>query len=143
MFGLLWGSGVLWLLFHYFLTTDGEYGPTPHALEKWWLSLHGLTAFAALYAAGTVLQAHALRAWRLNKNRRSGVGMKSALAWLTATGYALYYFADPEAWPWLPLLHWVAGLGMPLLLMLHIGRGRVRQRRPTRTAQPVSADNHY
>lgn len=125
---MLWSTGVLWLVFHYFLQSGGEFGPTPHALEKWWLSLHGLAAFAGLFAAGTVLPVHALRAWQLNKNRTTGVGMKGALAWLAVTGYALYYFADPEARPWLPWLHWVAGLGLPALITLHIGHGRRRRR---------------
>lgn len=126
VFSLLWGSGTLWLVFHYFQAVDGEFGPRPHALEKWWLRLHGLMAFAALFAVGTVLQAHALRAWPLRKNRITGLSMKGALAWLAVTGYALYYFADPETRPWLPWLHWVAGLGLPAFIALHVLRGRRR-----------------
>lgn len=128
VFGLLWGSGLVWLAFHYFLRTEGELGPMPNPLEKWWLSLHGLAAFAALVAIGTALPVHARRGWELNRNRGTGVGMNSALAWLAATGYALYYFADPDTRPWLPWLHWVVGLGMPALIVLHIRRGRARRR---------------
>lgn len=124
VFGALWVSGALWLWFHFFLRTEGAFGPAPHALEGWWLRLHGLAAFAALVAVGTVLPAHAGRAWALKKNRGSGLAMKTALAWLALTGYALYYFADPEARPWLPWLHWVAGLAVPAVLVLHIERGR-------------------
>ncbi len=124
VFGLLWASGVLWLGFHYFLRTEGDFGPRPHVLEIWWLRLHGLAAFAALVAIGTVLPVHVRRAWELKKNRGSGLTMKGALAWLALTGYALYYFADPEVRPWLPWLHWVAGLGLPVFFMLHIARGQ-------------------
>lgn len=131
VFGLLWIPGALWLLFHYFLRPEGEFGPRPHVLEAWWLRLHALAAFAALVAIGTVLPAHARRAWVLNKNRGSGLAVKSALAWLALTGYALYYFADPEARPWLPWLHWVAGLAMPALFVWHIRLGRrATARRP-------------
>jgi hypothetical protein len=135
VFGLLWGSGVLWLVFHYFLRTEGEFGPVPNPFEKWWLSLHGLAAFAALVAIGTVLPVHVRRGWDLNKNRATGLGMNGALAWLAVTGYALYYFADPDTRPWLPWLHWVAGLGMPALIALHIRRGRARRRPHARASE--------
>lgn len=132
IFGLLWVSGAAWLLFHYFLRTEGEFGPRPHVLEGWWLRLHALAAFATLVAIGTVLPVHVKRAWELKKNRGSGLAMKSALAWLALTGYALYYFADPETRPWLPWLHWVAGLAVPALFVLHIefGRRATARRRP-------------
>jgi hypothetical protein len=73
-----------------------------------------------------VLPVHARRAWHLKKNRVSGLAMKLLLAWLAATGYALYYFATDANEAWLPLLHWVVGLAFPLLLVWHIRRGRAR-----------------
>jgi hypothetical protein len=127
VFALLWSSGVLWLGFHYFLRSESEFGPRPHGLEIWWLRLHGLAAFGALVAIGTLLPIHVRRAWQLRKNRGSGLAMKAVLAWLALTGYALYYFADPEARPWLPWLHWSVGLALPVLLVLHIRRGRQRR----------------
>lgn len=126
IFIALWLSGVLWLVFHYFLAAEGEFGPVPNVLEKWWLRLHGFAAFATLVAIGSVLPVHARLAWQLNKNRSTGLGMKGALAWLALTGYALYYFADAEARPWLPWLHWAAGLAVPALVVLHIRSGRGR-----------------
>lgn len=134
VFGLLWVSGALWLLFHYFLRTQGEFGPRPHVLEGWWLRLHALAAFTALVVIGTVLPVHVQRAWHLKKNRSSGLAIKSVLAWLAFTGYALYYFADPETRPWLPWLHWVAGLAIPVLFVWHIelGRRATARRRPVK-----------
>lgn len=130
----LWTSGVLWLLFHYFLRVAGEFGETAHPLETWWLRLHGLMAFAALVAIGSVLPIHARRAWQLNKNRRTGLAMKLYLLWLALTGYALYYFLSESNEAWLPLAHWIAGLALPLLGVLHIriGRRRKAQRMPLR-----------
>lgn len=121
---LLWASGVLWLLFHYFLRVTSEFGAQAHPLENWWLRLHGLAAFAALVMVGSVLPVHARRAWQLKKNRASGLSMKIIFLWLAATGYALYYFARETNEAWLPLLHWIVGLVLPLLLVLHIRRGR-------------------
>jgi hypothetical protein len=128
----LWGSGALWLAFHYFLRVPGEFGDAAHPLEGWWLRLHGLMAFAALVAIGSVLPIHARRAWQLNKNRRSGVAMKAWLLWLALTGYALYYFLSESNEAWLPLAHWIAGLALPLAGALHIRLGR-RRARPTST----------
>lgn len=130
VFSLLWLSGALWLLFHYFMRVDSEFGPAPHAAEIWCLRLHGLLVFAALLALGSVLPVHAQRAWQLKKNRRSGLMMKGLFLWLAITGYALYYFASDSNENWLPLLHWGAGIGLPLMLLLHIRTGRQRRKNP-------------
>lgn len=126
IFLTLWLSGALWLLFHYFLQAQGDFGPQPHPLQQWWLRLHGLAAFATLVAIGSVLPIHARRAWQLKKNRASGLSMKVVSFWLAITGYALYYFSSDDNAAWLPMLHWIVGLALPLLLVLHIKRGRSR-----------------
>lgn len=126
VFSLLWLSGVQWLMFHYFMRVEGEFGITPHPAEIWWLRLHGLMVFAVLVALGSVLPVHARRAWQLNKNRNSGLMMKVLFLWLALSGYALYYFAGDSNENWLPLVHWGAGLCVPLLLVLHIRKGRRR-----------------
>jgi hypothetical protein len=126
VFSLLWLSGALWLVFHYFMRVPGEFGITPHPAEIWCLRLHGLMVFAVLVALGSVLSNHARRAWQLNKNRYSGVLMKVLLLWLAITGYALYYFASEGNENWLPVLHWGAGISVPLMLVSHIRMGRKR-----------------
>lgn len=136
VFALLWLSGALWLGFHYFLREPGEFGATAHPLEIWWLRLHGLMGFAMLVVIGSVLPVHTRRAWHLHKNRGSGFLMQSVLLWLSLTGYALYYFATDANAAWLPLLHWVVGLALPLMLVLHIRRGRAASQT---VFKPVSA----
>jgi hypothetical protein len=126
VFSLLWLSGALWLVFHYFMRVPGEFGITPHPAEIWCLRLHGLMVFAVLVALGSVLSNHARRAWQLNKNRYSGVLMKVLLLWLAISGYALYYFASEGNENWLPVLHWGAGISVPLMLVSHIRMGRKR-----------------
>ena len=125
---LLWLSGALWLGFHYFLRVPGEFGAHAHPLQAWWLRLHGLASFVALVVIGSVLPVHARRAWQLKKNRNSGLSIKIIFFWLAATGYALYYFSSEANENWLPLLHWIVGLGLPLMLALHIRRGRALSR---------------
>ncbi len=126
VFLMLWVSGTLWLTFHYFMRVPGEFGETAHPMEKWWLRLHGLMAFAMLVAIGSVLPIHARRAWHLKKNRITGLAMKGVFLWMALTGYALYYFVSDANEAWLPQLHWVAGLSLPLFLVVHIIRGRAR-----------------
>lgn len=119
-----WLTGMLWLLFHHFLTVPGPLGPTPHPLEQWWLRLHGGFAFAMLVAVGSVLPVHARMAWQRNRNRPTGLVLQAWLAWLAATGYGLYYFSSESTETWLPPLHWLPGLALPVVLALHVRLGR-------------------
>lgn len=131
---LLWLSGSLWLVFHYFLRLAGEFGDTAHPLEVWLLRLHGLMVFAALVALGTIITGHGKPAWRVKRQRRSGLTMAGLSLWLSLTGYALYYFVAARDESWLPLLHWGVGLATPLLLAVHLKRkSHARQRRPLPT----------
>lgn len=125
-FALLWLSGALWLLFHYFLRTPGTFGPQPHALEPWWLRLHGIAMMAILVLVGTTLVHHAHKAWRLGKNRIMGALLTGYVIWLAATGYALYYFSSDTNETWLPLLHWIPGLSLPVVIAVHVLAGRHR-----------------
>ncbi len=140
-FALLWLSGALWLAFHYFLRAEGEFGPEPHPLEAWWLPLHGLMAMAALVLAGSLAPNHIRLAWNRRKNHRSGLPMFALTVWLAATGYALYYFSSDDNAAWLPLLHWIAGLALPLFLVLHIRLGR-RRTLPVVTQPPHPQQPH-
>jgi hypothetical protein len=131
---LLWTSGVLWLAFHYLLAQPGDFGPRPHALEAVWLKLHGAAALLALFVLGTLLPIHMTLAWQRNKNRRQGVLLGALFLWLTASGYALWYFASDDNAAWLPAIHWVAGLALPAALAAHVAAGRRRAAGRTRHA---------
>lgn len=125
VFTLLWSSGALWLVFHYFLRTPGDFGDRAHPLEIWWLRLHGLIVFLMLVAIGSVLPVHARLGWQIKRNRHSGLAMKIICLWLAATGYALYYFASDDNREWLALLHWALGLPLPLMVAFHVWRGHL------------------
>ena len=138
VFALLWTSGALWLAFHYFFAVEGDFGPVPHPLEKWWLRLHGLAAMFALVASGSLATNHMRLAWAQKKNRATGLLMLVLITWLAATGYALYYFSTDANAAWLPLLHWAAGLALPFALAVHIVAGRRARRCAMPTYQPAA-----
>lgn len=125
----LWISGVLWLIFHYWLPTEGTFGPAPHPLEQWWLRLHGLAAMVTLVAIGSVLPNHVRNGWRRGGNRASAMVFGLMGVWLVATGYALYYLAGMLSETWLSLLHWLPGVAIALVFWAHVRHGRARSRR--------------
>jgi hypothetical protein len=124
----LWLSGGLWLLFHYFVTSEGEFGPQKHPLEPWWLKFHGAFAFAAIWLFGLLWGKHVSKAWPYGKGRWSGAGVAGLLFWLMLTGYLLYYIAGENARSIVSVLHWGLGFVAPALLLWHrFDRGKKRK----------------
>ena len=121
---LLFGSGALWLICHYFVSVEGEFGPVPHPAESWALRVHGAAAMLTLVVAGSLIPIHVRRAWHQRRNLLPGTLLASVLLLLTISGYALYYFAGEQARPLISVLHWGVGLAAPALLLWHIASGR-------------------
>lgn len=140
-FVVLWASGALWLLFHYFMQTEGDFGPEKHPLEAWWLRLHGLAVMLALFTVGSLATNHMRLAWQRRKNLGTGIGMLGLTLWLAGTGYALYYFSGDEA-SLLPVLHWAVGLAMPVAITSHILLGRLRPARAHAHHAPAKPAAH-
>jgi hypothetical protein len=121
---VLFISGALWLVVHYLLAVEGEYGRVPHPLEHPAVIFHGACAMFGLFFVGSLLNLHMRRAHRAKRNRLSGWGMIAAMLGLTVTGFGLYYLSSDAShalWSW---SHSVIGLGLPPLLVWHIVRGR-------------------
>lgn len=125
----LWLSGALWLVSHYFLPSKGEFGPAPNPLEPWWLRLHAMMAFAAIWTSGLVWGVHVVAGWRTGRHRVSGAVTLGVLGWLIASGYLLYYLIDDQWRLIATWAHWLVGLGLPLLFLVHRTRGRQRASR--------------
>ena len=138
----LFASGVLWLLFHYFVHAHGQFGETAHPLEIWWLRLHGACAMLMLLVLGSLLPVHVRRGWHLRKNLLAGWTLGLLACALIVSGYALYYVAGEATRPWLSACHWVFGLATPLVLTWHVWRGkraRMRQGHRQRSGHTPSA----
>lgn len=126
-------TGILWLVFHYFLMRQGEFGAEPHPLENWWLRLHGASAFVMLWFIGVLWGTHARPALAQARWRVSGIAILTLLSLLAASGYLLYYAGD-DAWhDGARLVHWVLGLSLIVPLSIHlIGVRRARRNRAPR-----------
>lgn len=136
-----WLSGGLWLLFHYFLVRQNEFGPAPHPLQSWWLKIHGAFAFAALWIFGLIWAVHISKALPRRARKRSGILLLSVILVLVVTGYLLYYVASDAVRPAISVVHWSVGLGSPVFLVLHRARGRRAKSRPVASFLPVPASN--
>jgi hypothetical protein len=115
----IWLTGALWLLFHYFLASDGPFGPTPHPLEFWSRAAHGAFGFASLWVFGMLWGSHVVEGWRSRRRRWSGSLAFALFAWLVASGYLLYYLGNDGLISAVSLLHWSIGLATPLPFLLH------------------------
>lgn len=124
VFGGLLGSGMAWLVAHFFLRAAGEFGIVIHPLEPWSMKLHGAAAMLALWLVGTLLHLHIRRGLAAGRNLPAGWSMIVLLAVLSLTGYALYYFASEESRPLWSVAHWACGLLLAPLVWLHVATGR-------------------
>ncbi len=120
---MLFASGALWLLFHYFVRVHGEFGETPHPLEVWWLRLHGAAAMLVLIVVGSLLPVHIRVGWHQRRNLAAGVPLLALALLLALTGYALYYFGGEESRGWISVIHWAAGLVAGGVLVWHVIAG--------------------
>ncbi len=123
----LWLSGGLWLLFHYFFQRTGEFGPTPHPSEIWWLKLHGAFAFASIWIFGLLWGIHVSKALPFPKRKKSGISLITGFIVLILTGYLLYYVGNDAPRSAISIAHWTIGLASPALFFLH--RWKPRRRR--------------
>ncbi|MFZ6657767.1 DUF4405 domain-containing protein [Undibacterium sp. TJN19] len=117
-------TGLLWLLAHYCLRVNGEFGETVHPLEHLSMQMHGATSMFACFFIGSLLNNHIRRAINARRNLTTGWLMITLLVWLSVSGYGLYYLVTEDSRNLWSLSHWISGLLLPLLLIWHIKAGR-------------------
>lgn len=127
--GGLWLSGAAWLLLHYYGQREGEFGPEMNPLEPWMMKAHGLVLIPVLLGIGGMFVAHIPKGWTHMRQRVAGIALCAVLALLILSGYMLYYAGGEDLRIWTSLVHWVVGLGLPVIFLWHYINGR-RARRP-------------
>ena len=115
----VWLTGAVWLIYHYYLWTEGKFGHVRHPLEAWWLKAHGLFSFWSVWAFGLLWSVHIIRGWNANWRRWSGTAIAVATFVLIITGYMLYY-VDGKGWrAGTSLVHWILGLAALVVFLFH------------------------
>lgn len=125
---LLWASGAIWLVAHYYLVAPGDFGPVTSPAEPWALTIHGGAAMAALWFAGLLWGVHVVSGWRGRRGRWSGGLLVGLLGLLAVTGYLLYYVSNDDLRGWTSIVHWVVGLAaLPAFLWHRFARKALRR----------------
>lgn len=115
----LWLTGVLWLIFHYFMVRQTAFGPAPDPWEHRWLSMHGLFAFATLWVFGVLWGRHIVAGWRSGQRRATGTTLFLVLIGLVITGYLLYYPLGDDSPSAMAIWHWAIGLPLVIVFLIH------------------------
>ena len=121
VFGILWGSGALWLLIEWF--KDPELGAARTLLQTFSMKIHGATMLLYLALLGSLFT-HVRRGTALKANRLSGFSIITLNTVLALSGWLLYYVSDDGLRAWSSTLHWIVGVSVLPLLCGHVVLGR-------------------
>ncbi len=121
--GALVVTGLGWLAAHYLLTAKGDFGIEEHPMAHWALVAHGISAYGVLWLWGALWPAHMRMAWRLGRNRFTGLVMVTTMSLLSVSGLWLYY-GSTGGRDAVSLLHWLVGLASAPALVWHIVTGK-------------------
>jgi hypothetical protein len=110
LFGALLATGVAWEAM------------SPGASAALVMKIHGAAGMLTLVVLGMLLAQHVPVGWAEHRNRKSGVVMLGAAAWLAMTGYLLYY-AGSEALRWYAAQsHLWVGIAAAAIVGFHVRR---------------------
>lgn len=115
----LTASGAAWLVAERLLATPTEFGTASPAWAARVLALHGGLAMVSLLAVGAWLQAHVVPRLRGTAGRATGLSQLGLLVVLISTGFGLYYVADESTRPLWSTVHWVGGVVLAVILLIH------------------------
>jgi hypothetical protein len=119
VFGLLWLSGCAWLLLDQFFESQGAFGATPNAWQAPILLLHGILAILSMYLLGWITARHVLRWWPARSRRLCGGTLAALFAFLSLSGFALFFVSD-DRWQHLAaVMHDGLGLGITAFAIQH------------------------
>ena len=90
----LWFTGCGWLIAHFLLQQQNEFGIGRSPWESPLLHVHGIVAVAGAFLLGWIASRHIVEGWRQRRNRVSGLVLASVAAILVISGYALYYVSN-------------------------------------------------
>jgi cation transport ATPase len=122
--GILFVSGVIWAVFHYFHRSSSPFEQIISPIEPLSLKIHGAAAIAFLIVFGALIPIHMRRAWRGKRNKLSGMVILATCSLLILTGYALYYWGEPASRSVISFIHLGIGILLPVILLVHALTGK-------------------
>jgi hypothetical protein len=125
--GLLTLTGLAWLYLDRFGKVQSLFGPEQNPALPWLLSAHGVLAYAFLIIAAMLVPVHMRLGWNALRNRWSGLVLVATGLFLAVTGLLLYYTSAEELRAASSSVHWIVGIGLPLVLAIHVIRGKRSQ----------------
>ena len=133
-------TGVLYAIPRYgdlYLERDWPTVVSPALLMK----VHGALAIWALLLLGGIWRTHVRARVRRPDNRVAGLVLVAAMAFLTASGWLLYYAGSRGLREFSSLAHTACGVAVLAVMLWHVRRGRaaVRRRSETRARRYVRA----
>lgn len=122
--GLLIASGIGWLIFDQWVRIPGEFGSEYHPAQHWALIVHGIAAYAFLLVIGALIPVHIRLGWSIGRNRQSGLALAGMSLLLAATALGLYYLGGEGAREWASVIHWIVGVAVLPVILVHAISGR-------------------
>jgi len=123
-FGVLWLTGCVWLVLHFFFQTASDFGSAPHPLQQNLLLIHGVVAVVAVFFFGWMAGNHVEAHWRRGMNRNSGLTLITLVAVLALTGLGSYYLTTESLRTGTAFVHEVLGAVAILPALIHWVRPR-------------------
>ena len=111
---ILLGSTPFLVFEHLFNNTD-----TQMLAKLWALRLHGFFAIVFVLGLGSLMRVHIPLSWRVGERRVGGVTSLVISVVLVLTGYWLYYGTEEFFRESARQIHIVAGLALPIALVIH------------------------
>jgi hypothetical protein len=121
-FAVLFISGAGWLLVDQM--KESSTGEGWQMAAAYLLMTHGGAAMATLLLLGALVPLHVRRGWLARRNRITGTAMVACNAIFILTAFGLYYFGSETLRPWASWLHIGAGMGLPILFLVHVVVGK-------------------
>jgi hypothetical protein len=125
-----WVSGAGWVGMHFLFGAPNEFGLQSSPAEPWWLKVHGAFAFLTLWTGGLLWGMHVVKAWHERRHRWTGSTLFGLLLILIISGYLLYYVGDDHLRAIVSATHWILGLLLPLIYLMHRIAKKVSRRTP-------------
>lgn len=114
-------SGGIWMAYYWSL--GGEMNESmPLSFMRNLMMIHGIFAYLGAIATGIFLNHHVVTGWRSRQQRGSGSSLLILFVILVGSGLMLYYAGDDDLRRLASLAHQLAGAGLLLSLVIHVGK---------------------